>query len=103
MSIPHTDNFSPRDTSPVGWHPEKNAAAEAAGLIVARLDREVGCWRLFPAGAQSAAIANGTAKPVLSGDSCDANFRGRPRWLRPNADDIARASALLRTNGERRG
>ena len=104
--LPHTSDFSVRDTTAVGWHLEQNAAAEAAGLIVARLDREVGPWRLYPAGAQPAAIISGSAKPILSGDSTDASVRGRPRWLRPNAEDIARAASLLEavaTNGGRRG
>lgn len=88
-------SLSPRATSRVTWHVEQNAAAEAAGLVLYRIDRDVGSWRLFPADCPTQGMVDGTAIPVLSGYSSCAFGYGRPKWLEPNDTDIARAAGLL--------
>ena len=84
-----------RGAIPVGWLAERNEAAEAAGLVLYRIDRDTGGWRLFAKGTPAEGMANGTAIPVLSGYSACAFGHGRPKWFSPDGDDIARAALLL--------
>lgn len=91
-------SYEIRDVSRVGWHIEHSEAAKAAGLILARIDRDVGSWRLFPADCPTDGIVSGSAVPLVAGASTYSNF-GR-KWLNPDDADIARAIAIL--NGQRR-
>jgi hypothetical protein len=87
-------SYEIRDTSRVGWHIELSEAAKAAGLILARIDRDVGSWRLFPADCPTDEIVTGVATPLLAGYSTYSTF-GR-KWLAPDEADIAHAVARHR-------
>ncbi|HEX5178191.1 MAG TPA: hypothetical protein VFW04_02570 [Gemmatimonadaceae bacterium] len=87
-------SYEVRDTSRVAWPIEHSEVVKAANLILARIDRDVGSWRLYRGDCEREGIITGEATPVLSGYSTYSEF-GR-RWLNPDAADIERAVALVR-------
>lgn len=86
---------SARDPIQCRWHAEENSAVKAAGLVLYRIDRGTGGWRIFPANGPVGEMVSGTATPVLEGFS---NFLplGPSKWESPTNADIERATVLLR-------